>query len=127
MSYINICNKAVPCTVYPDCSCKSFDYKKIMCRKFPNCSDNRCIYAHEELASKYKTKMCEFNGIGCANMVWCPFAHSIYDLRKPFENNIKGYTFLPEYMVFERNHALNPEIRLLSKKLDKIIQLLEHD
>ena len=121
--YKNICKKAMPCISYPKCRCKNYDYKKVLCQKFPYCSEVTCVFAHEELAHKYKTNMCKF-GADCVIQDNCPFAHTEVELRS-FNSPIKGYTLLPRFQVFERNSALNPELRLISRKMDLILATLD--
>lgn len=115
--YKNVCNKVVPCTIYPNCICQTYDYKKILCKKFPLCVDPTCIFAHEELAHLYRTKMCRY-GSKCNMRTWCTFAHKESELRTNPYDPIKGYTWIDEYNVFQRNSPLNPELRLISLKLD---------
>ncbi len=122
----NECNKAMPCTIYPQCICQTYNYKKVLCRKFPMCVDPGCVFAHEELAHLYRTKMCYY-GKSCNSLNWCLFAHNEYELRTNPLDPIKGHTFIPEYNVFERDFPLNPELRLVSRKLDKILDKVQND
>ena len=117
--YIDKCNKAVSCTIYPSCNCPAYDYKRILCRKFPLCVDQKCIYAHEELAHKYRTKLCKY-GKKCLQKYYCPFAHSENHLRTNSSFPIKGYTWIPKYRVFQRNSPLNSDLRLLDYKIEDI-------
>jgi len=120
--YVNECNKAMPCTVYPQCDCKTYDYKKILCRKFPMCVDQNCIFGHEEMAHKYRTKMCKF-GKECQMRNYCAYAHTENQLRTSCDAPIKGYTWLEKYQTFQRNVPLNTEVRLISQKLDKLLDI----